>query len=103
MTFNNRIKVILAISLTSILAGCSSEPSEKEIEAAIAKEQAATPELVKGLVPEVANVKKVGCKADGDKAFICDLEMDVKQLGVTNKAVAPVRFVKASDGWAVTK
>lgn len=91
--------VIFALAL----AGCGGEPSEKDIQSAIAKEQQATPDLMKGLVPEITGVKKVGCKSDGDQAYVCDLEMEAKQFGTMHKAVAPVRFIKASDGWAVTK
>lgn len=93
----------IGVVLVLALAGCGGEPSEKDIQSAIMKEQQATPELMKGLVPEITGVKKVGCKADGDKAYVCDLEMDAKQFGTTKKAVAPVRFIKASDGWVITK
>ena len=86
-----------------LLAGCSGEPSEKDIQSAIAKEQQAMPEMMKGMVPEITGVKKVGCKSDSEKAYICDLEMEAKQFGATKKGVAPVRLVKTSDGWAVTK
>jgi hypothetical protein len=86
-----------------MLAGCSGEPSEKDIQSAIAKEQQAMPDLMKGMVPEITAVKKVGCKSDSEKAYICDLEMEAKQFGATKKGVAPVRLVKTSDGWAVTK
>ncbi|MBY0241305.1 MAG: hypothetical protein K2X55_18520 [Burkholderiaceae bacterium] len=92
---------VLALGIA--LTGCGSEPSESDIQAAITKEQAATPEIMKGMVPEVSGVKKVGCKADGEKAYICDVELEAKQFGKTNKGVAQFRLVKGSDGWAITK
>ncbi len=95
--------ILIAVAFGTLLAGCSSEPSEKDIQAAITKDQQATPDMVKGIIPEVTSAKKVGCKADGEKAYLCDLEMEIKQMGMTNKVVAPIRFVKVSDGWAMTK
>ncbi|MGJ7917767.1 hypothetical protein ACI48D_20095 [Massilia sp. LXY-6] len=94
--------LFLAFSAT-ILAGCGGEPSQHDIETAVAKQQQGVPKEMQDLIPEVKNVKKVGCKADGDKAYVCDVEMEVTQLGKTQKGVGPVRFVKASDGWTATK
>lgn len=93
-------KTISLLVLSSIfLAGCSGEPSQGDIEAAVAKQQQGVPKEVQGLVPEIKNVKKIGCKTDGEKAYICDIEMEVAQMGRTNKGVVPIRLVKASDGW----
>jgi len=95
--------ILVATIFGAALAGCGGEPSEKDIHAAITKEQQATPELMKGLVPEITGVKKLGCKSDSNQAYICDLQMEARQFGKTSTAVAPVRFVKTSDGWAITK
>ena len=82
---------------------------ETEIEASfceairIAKEQKSTPEILEGLAPEITSVKKIGCKSDSDKAYLCDVELEVKQFGSVTKGISPVRFVKASDGWAISK
>jgi hypothetical protein len=95
--------IALAIALGLALAACSSEPSDDDIQAAVAKEQKATPEIMQGLVPEIISVKKIGCKSDSEKAYICDVEVEAKQFGSVTKGVSPVRFVKASDGWAIAK
>lgn len=97
------ISVSATILLGVALAGCSSEPSEQDIQAAIAKEQKSTPEILEGLAPEITSVKKIGCKSDSDKAYLCDVELEVKQFGSVTKGISPVRFVKASDGWAISK
>ena len=85
------------------LPGCSSEPSEQDIQAAITKEQQATPEIMEGLVPEITDVKKIGCKSDSKNAYVCDVELEAKQFGSTTRSVSPVRFVKTDNGWAITK
>jgi len=97
-------KTILLLAFNAcILVGCGGEPSQHDIETAVAKQQQGIPKEMQDLIPQVKNVKKVGCKADGDKAYICDVEMEVSQLGKTQKGVGPVRFIKASDGWAASK
>ncbi len=95
--------VCLAILLGAGLAGCSSEPSESDIQEAVAKEQKATPEIMEGLVPEIVGVKKIGCKSDSGQAYICDLELEARQFGSVTKGVSPVRFVKTDAGWAITR
>lgn len=95
--------VFAAAVMGAALAGCSSEPSEQDIQAAITKEQKAAPEIMAGLVPEISNVKKIGCKPDSDKAYICDVELEAKQFGSVTKGVSPVRFVKTNDGWAMSR
>ena len=42
-------------------------------------------------------------KEDGEKAYKCDVKMEVALSGKTNKGIAPIRFVKGSDGWRATK
>lgn len=103
------------LSATLFLAACSGEPSEADIQAAVEKEMGSSAktmeqiggkqaaDVVKGFLPEVKSVKKIGCKEDGDNAYKCDIEMEVTQLGITNKGISPIRFVKGSDGWVATK
>ena len=59
-------------------------------------------DMVKNMIPEIRGIQKIGCKADGEKAWRCDVEMEVSQGGTTQKTPANMRFVKTSDGWAVT-
>ena len=59
--------------------------------------------LMKGMQAEFKDVKKIGCKADGEHAYICDVEYVVTQLGNTSKQTVPMRFAKGSEGWVLTK
>lgn len=95
--------ICFTVVLGAGLAACSSEPSESDIQEAVAKEQKATPEIMQGLVPEIVGVRKIGCKSDSGQAYICDLEVEAKQFGSVTKGVSPVRFVKTGDGWAISK
>lgn len=109
------LQVFFATGALLVLAACGGSPSDGDIKTAIEKQMGAdikameqfggnqTASIIKNLTPEIKSVKKVGCKEDGDKAYKCDVEMEVTHMGNTNKAIAPVRFVKASDGWAVAK
>lgn len=98
-----------------LLSACGGEPSEADIKSVFEKQTAADAKAMeqiggkgaavrmKGLMPEVKSIKKIGCKADGENAYKCDVEMEVTQMGTTNKGIAPVRFVKGSDGWMASK
>jgi hypothetical protein len=112
MKFSAKTGKIISIFFTAIaLTACGGAPSEGDIKAAIEKqmqnETAAmqafggkkSAEMLKGLMPEIKNIKKIGCKEDGEKAYKCDVEMEVTQMGATNKGIRPLRFVKGSDGW----
>lgn len=53
--------------------------------------------------PMLKDVKKVGCKPDGETAYRCDIE-PVMATGTESKSqVVPMRFVKASSGWQMTQ
>ena len=104
-------KIVPVLFIAIVLTACGGAPSEGDIKAAIEKkmqdEAAAmqafggkkSAEMLKGFMPEIKNVKKIGCKEDGEKAYKCDVEMEVTQMGATNKGIRPLRLVKGSDGW----
>jgi len=108
-----------AVFAASVLTGCGGAPSEAEIKAALDREidreiatQAAMARemmgsdgeaMVKNMMPVVQNLKKLGCKPDGNKAYLCDVEAEVSMFGVTEKSTSSVRLVKGSDGWAITQ
>jgi hypothetical protein len=113
--YSNTTKSILIVATTLTLTACGGAPSESDIKSAIEKQvqneekamQAFSGKkeaaLMKSLAPEVKSIKKIGCKEDGEKAYKCDVELEVTQMGVTNKGIAPMRFVKGSDGWIAQK
>ena len=101
--------LVLSSSLL-ILVGCSGAPSEGEISKAIKsqteKEARTLNNLPFGMGAsmqvKVNEVKKIGCKEDGENAYKCDIELEVEQQGKTSKAPMSARFVKGSDGWMVS-
>ena len=104
----NRSRLLIIGVASLMLVACGGEPSEGDIRKVIDKSiddgnQVAQKMGVK-MESKVHSVKKIGCKSDGDKAYICDVEVDVEMPMVgRNQGVAPMRFVKTSDGWAVTR
>lgn len=104
------LKITFAAALLSALAGCGGAPSESEMKTAWDKQVKADMASLRSLpggggfanmMPETKLVNKIGCKDDGEKAYRCDVEMEVSQGGNTRKAPINMRFVKVSDGWAV--
>jgi hypothetical protein len=111
----NTYQITLAFAAALALVACGGAPGDGAVKEAVMKqanaERAALTKMSGGLgadflnalVPEVKDVKKVGCKEDGEKAYRCDVELTLSQGGAEQRAVSPMRFVKASDGWSVTK
>ncbi len=115
ITQTNIQRAALAVAAV-VLAGCASEPSnadiEKAVQASVQQSQEAmdkladgnpqAAEMAKSLQPKVHSVNKIGCKSDGDKAYKCDVELDM-ETGLTGrkKQTVPVRMVKGSDGWTM--
>ena len=108
-------RVVGLLGAMTLLGGCAAEPSEADMKAAIDRDKAATVEQMRGMFGQagadmttqmqgrfgVQTVRKIGCKADGDKASLCDVELEVSGLTGTQKVTRQVRFVKASEGWVL--
>lgn len=106
----------VAASLFALTA-CSSAPSESDITQAVTKMMdeynqtmanigggsVYTQGMVSAMKIEIKSVKKIGCKADGEKAYLCDVEVEAKSASGVTKNASPVRFVKGSDGWVASK
>ncbi|MCY4753568.1 hypothetical protein [Pelomonas aquatica] len=111
-------RAALAAALPLALAACSGAPSDGDIKAALLADQkrseAQAEALAAGSGPaadmvrqlsaqsrvEVVSAHKLGCKEDGEKAYRCDVEVEVSRGGKTVKAPpASIRLVKGSDGW----
>lgn len=98
------MKKLLVIIAAMSLAACSKGPSESDMNKAVKKSVEETNRQMASIgfgrgASEVPEVKKIGCKEDGDNAYRCDIEIN----GSRGKTVVPARFVKSSDGWVVTK
>lgn len=87
----NKLIALASASCLLLLAGCGSEPSEANMKEAIQK----SPMKIAFSEKDLASIRKISCKNDGDKAYNCDIE-------VSGVAI-PVRFVKGSDGWLAMK
>ncbi|RYI18360.1 MAG: hypothetical protein EON48_09780 [Acetobacteraceae bacterium] len=119
MNFNSNFKynthgplAALLIGSAWLLAGCSGEPGNADIEKALtvnaAQGNVQMEQLSKGssqaFMPQVHAARKLGCKPDTSAAFVCDVELDLTPpRGVRTRTNASLRFVQGSDGWAVAR
>jgi outer membrane murein-binding lipoprotein Lpp len=115
MNFNlNTLCPLAALLIASVwlLAGCSGEPGNADIERALAVQAAQgtarMEQLSKGssqaFMPAVHAARKLGCKPDTAAAFVCDVELDLTPpRGVRTRTYASLRFVQGSDGWAFAR
>ena len=110
--FNKKYKFtsVFALLLALVLAACSGEPSNSDIEKAY---QAGIDQAnqLREKIPypganfELHKVKKVSCKsAEGSSGYNCDVELDMTMplLGRTQRIVN-VRMVKGDDGWVAVE
>lgn len=112
--FQTQYRHVVAAVLISGLAGCGGAPSGSEIQAAFKKQieqdvaqmqrfGGPAAGMLKAMTPEVIDAHKIGCKEDGEKAYRCDVELEVRQNGAVQKAPVSLRFVKTSDGWKASR
>lgn len=108
----------IAVLVAGLLVGCSGEPSSSDVKTLVEREikpafevQAMMTKNLSALgggkasqgTPTLKDVKKVGCKADGESAYKCDIELVVVTGADSKSQVVPMRFVKSSSGWQVTQ
>lgn len=91
-----------------VLTACGGAPSESEMQAVLEKRMNADLKALGSMGIDaqikVHSLKKVGCKEDGEKAYKCDVEIDIEAPAIGRQQnVTPMRFVKSSDGWTVTR
>ena len=103
---------VLLAAGAALLAACSGEPSNSDIEKAVsanaAQGSAQMEQLSRGssksFMPEVHSVKKLGCRQQTDTAYLCDIELDMTSpQGVRGKVPTSMRFIKGSEGWAASR
>ena len=114
------IHAIAIVPLALLLTACG-EPSDPDIKTVIEtgiKQQAeqtrniasmfggsaATSKLASDIdSTKVVGVHKIGCKVDGENAYVCDFDAEILAHGKTNKVPASkLRLVKGNDGWAAS-
>lgn len=100
----NTTRIAATTLLVFLLGACSSGPSESEIKSLIERDIKPAMEMgIFGLNKTTLNdVKKLACKADGDVAYKCDVELQISAGGKKGNQVLPIRFVKTSTGWNMT-
>jgi uncharacterized lipoprotein len=97
--------------LVALLAACSSEPSQSDIERAVQAQMAEVEKAMsqfgasRKLAGKVHSVRKIACTKAGENVFTCDVETDVSEglTGARLKSTAAVRLVKASEGWKISQ
>ena len=101
---------VVSLALLGVtLAGCSGEPSagdiDKTVRTYMSQSHAQMQKISgsKSSLGEIHDVKKLGCKPDTDVSWKCDVELDMTQLGNRTKGPAQFRFVRSSDGWALSR
>ena len=108
-------KIIVMMLISIVLVACSGEPSNGDIKEIVIKEIKPVMEMQWGMEnnfsqmlgggkgkstpPTLQDVKKVGCKADGENAYKCDVELVVANADKKDSMIIPIRFVKTSTGW----
>ncbi len=108
-SFRGIPSALLPISMALLLTACSGEPSSGDIEKVLQSGFAQFNTQMaafagRGAKVEVHSIKKLGCKADGANAYVCDVEVDVTNpMTGRSKTVAPLRLVKGSDGWVQSR
>ena len=114
-TVHAHIALVPAVVL--MMTACSSEPSSSDIRTALESDlqqmldiqaNMTNPFTGKGRSasatgPKVEDIRKIGCKEDGEKAYRCDVEIVIVEGGAKKSSVVPARFVKTSSGWQVMK
>ena len=101
---------IAALAACVALTACSNSPSEGELKTAVEHKMKADSDAMERSVgkqamppkPELKSVRKVACKADGEKAYRCDVELEVNHGGTIAKGTAPMRFVKNGEEWVAS-
>lgn len=106
----NKTFISAGVVLCLALSACSSSPTEGELKSAVERKMLADSQALERSVgkqamppkPVLQAVRKIACKEDGEKAYRCDVELEVKHGGTLAKGAASMRFLKAGDGWVAS-
>ncbi len=106
--------IFLALAAAA-LSGCSGEPSSSDIEKLVETEIKPAAELQAQMMtraiggtaahfkPKLSDVNKIGCKADGEAAYACDVELVIETAEGDKSKIVPMRLVKGSSGWVLSQ
>lgn len=116
------LRVVMLAAAGLLLASCSGEPSASDIEGAMKQaidaqmKQAAglaagigggneaANRMMKEMAIEISDFDKIGCTADGEKTYRCDVRYSVSggPMKVPPRPLAgTVRLASTDDGWVV--
>jgi hypothetical protein len=100
------LRVCAVVCSAALASACSSEPSAKDIRAAMEQQAEAANQQVGQMLGgsmkvEYHDVEKLGCEPTGqDNAYLCDVKVDVTAPVVGRQQQSGrVRMVKGDDGW----
>lgn len=103
-----RCLLITAIAVT--LTACGGAPSDGDIKDALQKQTDQTLKKMGSLAKmagvadtKIQDVEKIGCDADGDNAYRCDIKVTVTVSGREVTETSRPRFVKTSNGWVASR
>ena len=108
----NKTLIVALLASAFVLAACSGEPSQGQVETAVQKNveeaNARVSQFSGKLSPDMQtklnSAKKVSCTKETDKVYKCDVEVDLTMpMGGAVKKMLPVRLVNGSDGWTVSQ
>lgn len=97
-----------AIAAAFLLAGCSGEPSEGEIEESVGAFMAEFGKIVARTAKtplRVDSVEKHGCTLAQGATYVCDITMTISggHMQAPSARTAPMKFTKTDAGWIASE
>jgi len=108
----HRSLAALLISSVWLLSGCSGEPSNADIENALAvnaaRDTSQMEQLSRGssqaLILQMHAARKLGCKPDTAAAYVCNVELVLPPpRGVRTRTNASLPLVQGPEGWSISR
>lgn len=90
-----KLSLIGLLITTALLSGCKSQPTDADLQAAETKntQQQGGAQALKMFEKDIAQMKILACKEQGDNVYLCDIK------GVFGPTT--VKMVKSDDGWTL--
>jgi hypothetical protein len=107
---NRAARLLLITASAAALTACGGAPSESDIKDALQKQTDQALKKMGSLAKmagvddtKIQDVEKIGCDADGDNAYRCDVKVTVTVSGREATETSRPRFVKTSNGWVASR